>query len=608
MLDRLRRIPPRTLRLAILGALVLVLIAMLGAHSLASFAAATEIRRAAAARGLAASWRSLEMSGAFEARLRGLTLRRGAHGDTLFRAELFAVALDPWSLLRLAPRPARLTLEHARAVVPGGGGGAAPDTVAEPDPARPRAAAERVRRAAATIARVALAPARALPEIHLRDFEAESRGSDEVPDQTLALASLDLTHPRGGARLAASGSLGLEQTVPFEVGIDYGRDDRLAGTVWFGVPDTVRGVTDTLTVRFDGTLVQDRRRGLVRLAEGTRVWIGSVPLRLGGTLERRGPRIIFSLAADSLTERRIERSVPAPLLGPLTGLAVEGWFDYRLALDLDIARPDSVAFRVDVVPHGLGLNADGTTLPILGLDEPFVASIHLPHDRLVVRELSPANPFYRPLEGIDSTLVHAVVTNEDGGFFHHRGFNLDAVRGSIAENLRAGAYRRGAGTITMQLARNLYLGHRRTLSRKAQEVVLAWVLEHLTGVTKARLLEIYLNIIEWGPGVHGAAEAARYYFDADPAHLTPAQSLFLSTLLPAPTKWRWKFDRAGVLRVSTRQQMRFIARAMSAKGWFDPGALPTIDSLDVAITGPARDELLGDAARAAVTHEGAPTP
>ena len=250
-----------------------------------------------------------------------------------------------------------------------------------------------------------------------------------------------------------------------------------------------------------------------------------------------------------------------------------------------------MALAVDVIPHALALNADGTDLPILGLDEPFVALIHLPRGRRAVRDLSRANPFYRPLEEIDPTLVYAVVANEDGGFFRHRGFNLEAVRGAITENLRAGAYRRGAGTITMQLARNLYLGHQRTLARKAQEVVLAWVLEHLTGLSKPRLLEIYLNIVEWGPGVHGIGEAAHYYFERDPAHLTPAQALFLTTLLPSPVKWRYRLDPGGALRASTRAQMHFIGRAMAAKGWLDPAFLPEASALEVEITGPARAEL-----------------
>jgi membrane peptidoglycan carboxypeptidase len=192
-------------------------------------------------------------------------------------------------------------------------------------------------------------------------------------------------------------------------------------------------------------------------------------------------------------------------------------------------------------------------------------------------------------QSIDSTLVHAVITNEDGGFYRHRGFNTDAVKEAIAENLKAGAFRRGAGTITMQLARNLYLGHDRTLSRKFREVVLAWILEHLTGLSKQRLLEIYLNIIEWGPDVHGAGEAAHWYFDRDPADLTIDEALFLTTLIPSPARWRSRLDASGALRPWERAQMHFIGRAMVAKGWLAPESLPSSDLLWVELRGPARD-------------------
>ncbi|HVP14365.1 MAG TPA: biosynthetic peptidoglycan transglycosylase, partial [Terriglobales bacterium] len=267
-----------------------------------------------------------------------------------------------------------------------------------------------------------------------------------------------------------------------------------------------------------------------------------------------------------------------------------GSFDYRLGLDLDLARPDSVRFDADVIPHGLALDPARSTLDLLELERPFTATIHL-RDRVVTRELSPANPFFRPLDGIDSILVHAVLANEDGGFYHHRGFNTEAIKLAIAADVRAGAWRRGAGTVTMQLARNLWLGHERTLSRKAQEVVLAWALEHLADIPKRRLLEIYLNIVEWGPDVQGAAEAARYYFAQDPAHVGVDEALFLATVLPAPTRWRTRFAPDGTLRGFERAQMHFIGRAMVAKGWLDPALLPPRDSLRVELRGPARDVL-----------------
>jgi membrane peptidoglycan carboxypeptidase len=112
------------------------------------------------------------------------------------------------------------------------------------------------------------------------------------------------------------------------------------------------------------------------------------------------------------------------------------------------------------------------------------------------------------------------------------------------------------------------------------------------------MLEIYLNIIEWGPDIHGADEAARFYFDRDAGDLTPDQALFLVTLVPSPGRWRNRFDRTGALRPFARAQMHFIGRAMIAKGWLTPDRLHGADSLDVVLTGPARALLVPGAAAA----------
>jgi len=338
----------------------------------------------------------------------------------------------------------------------------------------------------------------------------------------------------------------------------------------------------------EGYLHQDYRRGLVTIGDGTRLTIGRLPLRIDGRFASRGPIVHLSVRADSLTEKRIKGSLPPAVLGPLVDVGVRGSWDYRVALDLDLERPDSVRFEADVVPHRLVLDPARTRLRLHRLDEPFVAVVLLPRGARSVRELSWSNPHFRALDAISPDLVHAVVTNEDGGFFRHRGFNTEAMKQAIAENLKAGAFRRGAGTITMQLARNLYTGHARTLSRKGQEIVLAWILEHLTGVSKERLLEIYLNIIEWGPGIHGADEAARFYFDRDARDLTLDQSLFLATVIPSPGRWRWRFGSDGTARRYVKEQMHFIGRAMIAKGWLSPDALPPADSFRVELAGPAR--------------------
>jgi hypothetical protein len=562
---------------------------------------AGRLRSAAAARGLAASWTSLDVSPPLRARFRRLVLARPASGDTLVRAESLAVSLDPWALLLLRPRIASVGLAHATVRLPARRR-AEPDTLVPDDrspsgPRGDRAGDERVRDAGRSLVRLLAAPARHLPRLSVQDLTIAVAPREETDEPEVAASPaglrlhwLVLASTRRGVRLAAAGALLGERAVGFAAAVEYGHDDRLVGGARFDVPAGGAGL-ERLRIAVDGALAQDRRAGRVAIADTTRITIGSLRFRLGAALERSGPRFHVVVAADSLTAAQWRESLPAAVLGPLSGLAVRGWYAYRVSLDLDLSRPDSVAFTADVVPHGLQIDPAATRLDLLSLDEPFVAHIHLPHDRIVDRDLSEANPNFRPLAAIDTLLVRAVVTNEDGAFFRHRGFNTEAMRGAIAENARAGSYRRGAGTITMQLVRNLYLGHARTLSRKGQEVVLAWVLEHLTSLSKERMLEIYLNIIEWGPGVHGADEAARYYFGHDAGRLTADEALFLATVVPAPTRWRYRFDETGMLRPFERAQMHFIGRAMMAKGWLSPALLPGADSLHVDLRGPARDAL-----------------
>jgi transglycosylase-like protein len=557
--------------------------------------AAGRIRAAAAARGLTVSWRKLTVSGLGRVRISQVVAWRAqadSAPDSLFRADSLAVALDLGSLWSLRPRVGSLGLWHAQIHLPTHGA-AEPDTLVpddrpagrKEDPAR----AARLRHSAESWARLLLAPARRLPRLELNDVQISTGNGEDASMRGLLIDQLDLEPIPDAIQLRTVGWLQFEHEVMFNMTLMYDREDRIRGAARFLIPDSTGARTDRLLMTAEGTLHQSYRRGLVTIGEGTRVTIGQLPLRIEGRLATGGPALYLAVRADSLTEERIKGSLPPPVLGPLLDVGVRGSWDHRVALDLDLARPDSVRFEADVVPHHLALDPARTRLRLLGLDKPFVAVILLPRGARAVRELSPNNPHFRTLDMISPDLVHAVVTNEDGGFFGHRGFNTEAMKQAIAEDLKAGAYRRGAGTITMQLARNLYTGHARTLSRKGQEIVLAWILEHLTGVSKDRLLEIYLNIIEWGPGIHGADEAARFYFDRDARDLTLDQSLFLATVIPSPSRWRWRFDANGDMRRYVKEQMHFIGRAMIAKGWLSPEALPPADSLRVELAGPARE-------------------
>ncbi len=136
-----------------------------------------------------------------------------------------------------------------------------------------------------------------------------------------------------------------------------------------------------------------------------------------------------------------------------------------------------------------------------------------------------------PMSDISINLVHAVIAAEDARFYSHHGFDWKEVRAAVDKSLEGGKPR-GASTLTQQLVRNLFLSTQPSLVRKAVETSLVPFAEYILG--KQRILELYLNVVEWGPGVYGAQAAARYYFHTSASRLTRAQALELASILPAP--------------------------------------------------------------------------
>jgi monofunctional glycosyltransferase len=138
------------------------------------------------------------------------------------------------------------------------------------------------------------------------------------------------------------------------------------------------------------------------------------------------------------------------------------------------------------------------------------------------------------LDRIDRRLLDAVILSEDANFFGHEGIDWDAVRLAAQHDLEKGRFARGASTITQQLAKNLWLGTEKRLSRKVKEAVLAAKLER--ALSKRRILALYLNVAELGEGVFGVEAGARARFGTSAAALTPAQAVVLASLLPAPRR------------------------------------------------------------------------
>lgn len=140
-----------------------------------------------------------------------------------------------------------------------------------------------------------------------------------------------------------------------------------------------------------------------------------------------------------------------------------------------------------------------------------------------------------PYERMAGTLKRAVVAAEDAKFLDHEGFDWEAIQKAMERNERRGRVVAGASTISQQLAKNLFLSGERSWLRKGEEAVITWMLERV--MSKRRILELYLNVAEWGDGVFGAEAAARYHFGLPAAALGPEQSAFLAVILPSPRRY-----------------------------------------------------------------------
>lgn len=157
------------------------------------------------------------------------------------------------------------------------------------------------------------------------------------------------------------------------------------------------------------------------------------------------------------------------------------------------------------------------------------------HQRELLQE---KNPNFRlqhkwvPYDRISNNLKRAIIASEDSNFSEHEGVDWDALQKAYEKNTKKRKVVAGGSTITQQLAKNLFLSGDRSYLRKAQELIITYMLEFL--MDKERIFEIYLNVVEWGVGIFGAEAAAQHYFGVSAANLAPGQAARLAVMLPNP--------------------------------------------------------------------------
>ena len=211
-------------------------------------------------------------------------------------------------------------------------------------------------------------------------------------------------------------------------------------------------------------------------------------------------------------------SLPDGLFQHFKSMEAQGNFSYNLNFEFNTSKPDNVIFESKLRPENLKITKYGAAdLNKINSEFTYRAMDKGIEQRPIV--VGSSNPNFTPLAEISPYLQKCVLTSEDPSFFNHRGFINEAFKQSIAKNIKTKKFSRGASTISMQLVKNVFLTREKTASRKLEEILLVYILENNRIATKERMLEVYFNIIEWGPNIYGIGEAAHFYFQKRPADI-----------------------------------------------------------------------------------------
>jgi hypothetical protein len=258
-------------------------------------------------------------------------------------------------------------------------------------------------------------------------------------------------------------------------------------------------------------------------------------------------------------------SLPGGLFSHFEGMKATGNFDYKLIYKYNKNKPNTLVFDSKLHKENLKITQYGeANLGKLNQDFTYRAIENGVSQRPIL--VGTENPDFTPLNAISPYLQKCVLTSEDPSFFSHHGFINEAFKQSILKNIRTKKFSRGASTISMQLIKNVFLTREKTISRKLEEILLVYLLENNRISSKERMLEVYFNIIEWGPNVYGIGEASRFYFNKTPADLNLKECLFLASIVPKPKKFMWQFDADGLQKAFANKHQDFIRNLMFRRG------------------------------------------
>ena len=246
------------------------------------------------------------------------------------------------------------------------------------------------------------------------------------------------------------------------------------------------------------------------------------------TTDATGPVPVDIAVHAEITLERADLAAVYALLGSLVPEGKRARIGGTMSATLTVDLPGPI---LHLTPEVTGFTVRGV-LPAGYAAGPFRYAARDPDGERTWRMSGEGTAGWTPLAAVGPWLPAAIIASEDAGFWGHAGYDLSSMLEAAADNEARGETWRGGSTLTQQLAKNLFLDGSRTYARKARELLYAVDLERSLG--KQRVLELYLNVVEWGPGIYGAGPAAETYFLKKPSGLLPEEAAWLASVLPSP--------------------------------------------------------------------------
>lgn len=343
----------------------------------------------------------------------------------------------------------------------------------------------------------------------------------------------------------------LDMELSGEINGLYASDERLSDT-----SIDINHLNSDLKLHLNSNRIEVDSQSWVRIEE-----LGFHPF---ASYQPNGPNYALGIHIPKTEAQHLFNSLPKGLFRNMGLLQAEGQLEYRFWSTINGRQPDSCQIFSRMYPSSDFRVVDWGEINVHKLNRPFIYSFY---ERGILSKQFTVGPEwsgYTLLNEVSPKLIKCILQSEDPSFFHHKGFVPDAFRASLAANYKEKRFKRGASTISMQLVKNLFLGRRKTMARKVEEILVTWLMERERVVNKTRLMEIYLNIVEWGPGLFGAKNASQFYFGKDALDLEWEEAAYLACLIPRPKSALYTLSNDGCLdpRFS---HVRFLLNHMAQK-------------------------------------------